>query len=171
MLWYKDNRSHMCMFSDLALRSNIDALVPDDFHTRPYFRSNAALPPATQEAFQGLRRRHILEDPRVTKWYLGERLFWQLDGSLLVSFSPPTGPSDWRVVPEQELAAALEGFDASAFVDPTREYSSWCKQYGIGHIPQHAYSPRDGARFAGGGLLRPHVRRKGRDEYIPDEDD
>ncbi|XP_058108225.1 protein MAIN-LIKE 1-like [Magnolia sinica] len=72
MLWYKDNRSRTRQFSDLAWRSNVDALVPDDFHTRPYFRSAATLTPEAQEAFQASRRRRILEDPRVTKWYLGE---------------------------------------------------------------------------------------------------
>ncbi|XP_058080622.1 serine/threonine-protein phosphatase 7 long form homolog [Magnolia sinica] len=35
--------------------------------------------------------------------------------------------NELRAVPERELAASLEGFDASAFVDPVRAYSSWCE--------------------------------------------
>ncbi|XP_058078596.1 protein MAIN-LIKE 1-like [Magnolia sinica] len=79
MLWYKDNRSRTRMFSDLAWRSNIDALVPMmrvvvlhciahallsaylfaldfalflQFRTMPYLRSNVALTPRAKEVFQ-----------------------------------------------------------------------------------------------------------------------
>ncbi|XP_058073182.1 uncharacterized protein LOC131221902 [Magnolia sinica] len=170
MLWYKDNHSCTRMLSDLAWRSNVDALVLNDFRTRPYLRSNAALTPGAQEAFQASRRHRILEDPHVKKCYLGERLFWQLTGSLLVPLSPLSGPSNWRSVPEWELTAALEGFDASAFIDLKREYSSWCEQYGIGLILQSGYAPGDGTHFAGGGLLVPHFCRKDTDAYLPDDD-